>query len=109
VKAEQEALGIRSALGDIASERARMLQDAERQAEALMVEGRARIAAEVADLEAKADADVAAARGRTADELRSQIARLASLATPIVVDAALTDAAKKDLVESFISSVGAAR
>jgi F-type H+-transporting ATPase subunit b len=108
-QAEEEARGIRSALGDIAAERSRMLQEADRQAEALLVEGRARIAAEVADLEAKADADVAAARGRTADELRSQISRLATLATPIVVDATLTDAAKKDLVESFISSVGAAR
>jgi F-type H+-transporting ATPase subunit b len=109
VQAEQDARGIRSALGDVASERSRMLQDSERQAEVLLAEGRARIAAEVADLEAKADADAAAARGRSADELRSQIARLAALATPIVVDATLTDATKKDLVESFISSVGAAR
>jgi len=108
-RAEDDARGIRSALGDVASERARMLQEADRQAEALLVEGRARIAAEVADLEAKAEADIAAARGRSADELRSQIAVLASRATPIVVEASLTDAARKDLVESFISSVGAAR
>lgn len=108
-RAEDDARGIRSALGDVASERSRMLQEADRQAEALLAEGRARIAAEVADLEAKADADVAAARGRSADELRSQIAALASRATPIVVEATLTDATKKELVDSFISSVGAAR
>lgn len=108
-RAEADARGIRSALGDVASERSRMLQDADRQAEALLVEGRTRIAAEVADLEAKAESDIAAARGRSTDELRSQIAVLASLATPIVVDAMLTDAAKRDLVDSFISSVGAAR
>ena len=108
-KAEHDARDIRSALGDVAAERARMLQEADRQAEALLAEGRARIAAEVADLEAKAEIDIAAARGRSADELRSQIAALASRATPIVVDETLTDATKAELVEAFIERVGATR
>ena len=109
VKAEEDAKGIRAALGDIASERARILAEADVQANAVLNEGRARIAAEVADLEAKADADLAAARGRSTDELRSQIAMLAAYATPIVVAQTLTEQTKTELVESFIQNVGAAR
>ncbi len=109
VKAEDDAKGIRAALGDIASERSRILAEADAQANAVLTEGRARIAKEVADLEAKADADLAAARGRSTDELRSQIAMLASAATPIVVAQTLTDQTKTELVESFIQKVGASR
>ena len=109
VKADDDAKGIRAALGDIASERARILAEADVQAAAVLSEGRTRIAQEVADLEAKADADLAAARGRSTEELRSQIAMLASSATPIVVAQTLTDQTKTELVESFIQKVGASR
>ena len=109
VKAASDASAIRSALGDIASERSRILADADVQATAVLTEGRARIAQEVADLEAKAEADLAAARGRSTDELRSQIALLAASATPLVVAQTLTDQTKTELVESFIQNVGATR
>jgi F-type H+-transporting ATPase subunit b len=104
-----EAVGIRAALGDIASERARMLAEADTQAAAVLAEGRTRVAAEVAELEAKAATDLNAARGRSSDELRAEIAMLASIATPIVVQATLNDQTKNELIESFISSVGAGR
>jgi len=52
--ADEEASKIRAALGDISAERARILADADKQAEALLVEGRARLEAEVRDMEAKA-------------------------------------------------------
>ena len=109
VTADADARGIRATLGDIASERSRILADADVQAAAVLSEGRARIAAEVADLEAKADSDLAAARGRNTDELRAEIAMLAARATPIVVQRTLNDQTKSELVESFISSVGASR
>jgi F-type H+-transporting ATPase subunit b len=109
VTAEADATGIRAALGDIASERSRILAEADAQAASVLAEGRARIAAEVADLEAKADSDLAAARGRNTDELRAEIAMLASRATPIVVQRTLNDQTKAELVESFIQSVGASR
>lgn len=108
-KADDDAKGIRAALGDISSERARMLAEADTQAAAVLTEGRARIAQEVTDLEAKAEADLAAARGRSTDELRSQIAMLSAYATPIVVAQTLTDQTKSELVESFIQKVGASR
>lgn len=107
--AESEASHIRTALGDIQGERSRLFAEADAAASALLAEGRARIAAEAADLEAKAEADIAAAAGRVNDELKGEIARLSSVAVDRVVKAALNDAAQQDLIEKFISNVGAAR
>ena len=56
--AEAEAARIRQALGDIEGERTRLLAEADAQAEALVADGRTRLAAEIADIEAKADADI---------------------------------------------------
>ncbi len=70
--ADAEASKIRAALGDISAERSRILSDAEKQAEALLIEGRARLDAEVRDMEAKAEADIAAAAARSGDELRQK-------------------------------------
>jgi F-type H+-transporting ATPase subunit b len=109
VTAESDAKNIRAALGDIAGERARMLAEADTQATAVLNEGRVRITAEVAELEAKAEADLNSARGRSSDELRAEIALLSSIATPAVVQATLNDQTKNELIESFISSVGAGR
>lgn len=107
--AESEAANIRKAVGDIASERARLLAEADQQAAALLSEGRARIAAEVADLEAKAEADIAASRSRSSDELRAQIAQIASVAAQSAVTATLNEGTQQELIEGFISSVGGAR
>jgi F-type H+-transporting ATPase subunit b len=107
--AEAEAANIRKAVGDISSERARLLAEADQQAATLLSEGRARITAEVADLEAKAEADIAASRSRSSDELRAQIAQIASVAAQNAVSATLNDRTKQELIEGFISSVGGAR
>lgn len=106
---ESDAAEIRKALGDIDSERSRLLAEADVEATTLIADGRIRIASEVADLEAKAAADLVAARGRGTEELRAEIALLASLAVPAVVKATLTDQTKQELIEAFISSVGASR
>jgi len=107
--AEAEASNIRRAIGDIAGERARLMAEADQQAAALLSEGRARILAEVADLEAKAETDIAAARSRSGDELRAQIAQIATVATQQAVSASLNDSTKQELIEGFINSVGGAR
>ena len=106
-QAEAEASRIRAALGDIAAERSRLLAEADRQAAAVLDEGRARIAAEMADMESKALADIEAARGRAGDELRAEITRLAAVATERVVAAAIDDRSRQDLIEGFITKVGA--
>lgn len=105
--AEVEAAQIRQAKGDIEAERARMLAEAEEQAALVLSEGRARLDQEVAELEARATADIATAGTRVADELRAEIARLTSAAVDHVVTGSLDDATQQELIESFISRVGA--
>lgn len=107
-EADAEATGIRQALGDIQGERQRLLAEADAQAEAVLTDGRDRLQAEVADLEAKALADIATAAGRSSDELRNEISRLASAAADQVVEQSLDDATQQRLVEDFIAKVGAA-
>ena len=108
-KATVEAERIRSALGDVSSERTKLLAAADAEAATVLAEGRARIEAEAVDLIAKAEADIAAASARVGDELKSEIARLSSLVVENVVRNALNDAAQQDLIEGFINNVGAAR
>ena len=105
--AEAEAARIRQALGDIEAERGRLLAEADVQAEALLTDGRARLVAEIAELEAKADTDIASAGTRVSDELRNEISRLAATAADRVVANSLDDATQQRLVEDFISRVGA--
>lgn len=105
--ADAEAQQILAAKGDIGAERSRLLADADTRAEALVVEGRARLDQEIAELHAKADADMAAVMNRGSDELRAEIARLASEAAEQLVTGGLDEAAHQDLIESFIQRVGA--
>ena len=107
--AEQEAERIRTMRGDIESERRQLLADADERAAALIDEGRARLTNEIADLESKADADIAAVAGRASDELRGEIGRLAAAAADRVVTESLDDEARQRLIEEFISRVGASR
>ena len=105
--AATESAQIRQAKGDIAAERARILADADTQAASLLEDGRARLQVELAELEAKADADIAAAGSRVNDELRAEIARLSNAAVDHVVSGSLDDATQQELIETFISRVGA--
>lgn len=104
---ESEAAGIRQALGDIDAERQRLFAEADAQAEALLADGRRRLDAEAAELEAKAEADIAAAGDRANDELRHEIVQLASAAAEQVAVNSLDDDTQQELIESFISRVGA--
>lgn len=107
-EAEAEAASIRQAAGDIDAERQRLFAEADVQAEAVLTEGRARLEQEVAELEARADADIASASGRVNDELRAEITRLSHGATEQLLSSGIIDdATQQDLIESFISRVGA--
>ena len=108
-KSETDAAGIRTALGDIESERRKILAEADAQATAIISDGRARLLKEVADLEVKASADLAAARGRSGEELRGEIARLSSAAISSAVVESLNERAQQELIENFIKGVGAAK
>ena len=107
--AEIESAKIREAKGDIASERSRIIADATAQAEAMLADGRVRIATELAEVEAKALADIASARSRVGDELRAEISRLSSAAVDQVVTGSLDAATHQELIENFIQRVGATK
>jgi F-type H+-transporting ATPase subunit b len=105
--ASAEAGDIRQAKGDIAAERARIMAEASAQGEAVLADGRARLITEVAELEARSAAEIEAARGRVGDELRAEISRLSSAAVDHVVTGTLDDTTHQELIEQFISRVGA--
>ena len=63
----------------------------------------------MAETEAKAMTDIANASGRVGDELRAEISRLSSVAIERVIANTVTDNVRQDLIENFISNVGAAR
>jgi F-type H+-transporting ATPase subunit b len=105
-QAEADAAEIRTSLGDVDGERGRLFADADAQAAALLENGRLRLTNEIEELEVKAAADIAAAEGRGADDLRVDIARFSSQAIESSVGASLDDATQQELIESFISRVG---
>jgi len=107
VAAQAEAVRIREAQGDIEAERHRLYAEADTQAEALLADGRVRLAAEIAELESRADADIASAAGRGTDELRAEIAKHSGTAVDAIVRDTLDDAAQQELIENFIARVGA--
>jgi F-type H+-transporting ATPase subunit b len=106
-QAESDAADIRASLGDVDGERTRLFAEADAQAAALLEDGRLRLSKEIEELEAKADADIAAAAGRGADDLRADIARFSSHAIESSVQSSLDDAAQQELIEGFIARVGA--
>jgi F-type H+-transporting ATPase subunit b len=106
-EAEAEAAEIRQALGNIEEERERVLAAADVEAEALLTDGRARLEVEIAELEARAAADLEAAAGRSGDELRSEMIRVTNAALEEVVAQTFDDATQQELIESFIQRVGA--
>jgi F-type H+-transporting ATPase subunit b len=106
-EAETQAQEIRTALGDIDGERERLFAEAEAQAEGILADGRARLDAEIAELHTRADAEIASAANRSGDELRADIGRYTTASIERVVADTLDDAAQQELIENFISQVGA--
>lgn len=106
-QAEADAAEIRTSLGDVDGERSRLFAEADAQAAALLEDGRLRLTKEIEELEAKAEADIAAVAGRGADDLRADISRFSSQAIEQSVQASLDDATQQELIEGFIARVGA--
>jgi F-type H+-transporting ATPase subunit b len=107
-RADAEALATRitADLRDVDAERGRLLQEAEQTAARVRAEGIARNDNEVVELEARAEADLAALGGRVNQELQDQVARWSAEAAERIVVARLDPAVQSDLVEAFIAHVG---
>jgi F-type H+-transporting ATPase subunit b len=107
--AEAEVTQIRQNLADVDAERARILADATQTAERLRVDGVIRNDAEVADLEARAVADIAALRTRATSELQRQVATWSAEGAERIVLSQLDDETLERLVEDAIAKIGASR
>jgi F-type H+-transporting ATPase subunit b len=107
--ADEAAVRIRQQLGDIESERQELLAEAEAQAAQLVEDGRRRLDEELAELEAKADADIATATTRVVSEIQAEVARVAAAATERLVVDNLDEATQTELIEQFVTGVGASR
>jgi F-type H+-transporting ATPase subunit b len=104
--ADAAAADVRSKLGDIEGERARILADADTTADRVLVEGRARVDQEAADLQARAEAEIASAGGRASSELEAEVGALAVAAAERIVARELDAQTQQRLVEDFIANVG---
>ena len=108
-QAAVDAAGIRAQLGDVASERARILQEAEQTSARMIIEGRERIKEEVASIEAVAESEIATTRARLPADLQANVAAWAAAALDDVVSRSLDNAARARLVEDAITKIGAVR
>lgn len=106
-RAEADALlaDYRAQLADAKNESARIIEEARQSAEALKRDQEARLQSELADMRAKAAADVEAAKAQAIADLRGEVAALAIGAAEVVVKRNLDAAAQTQLVEDYISSV----
>ncbi len=105
--AEADAARIQSGLTNIDGETARIIAGAADAAVLMEQEGRVRIDAEVAEHLAAAETDLEQARRSAGADMQHQVANLALEATDRIVERELTPQAQQDLVEGFISKVGA--
>jgi len=107
LEAETEASQLRADLADLDSRKAQILEDARVQAAKLREEGALRNDAEMVELEARAEADITSARGRSQSELQHQVGAWASETAERYVSQRIDDALRNELVEDFITKVGA--
>jgi len=108
-KAEAESLltGYQAQLADAKNESARIVEEARQQADALKREREAALQAELASMRERAAADIEASKAQAVADLRSEVARLAIGAAEVVVQHNLDASTQNQLVENYISQVGA--
>ena len=111
VKAEADSVlaDYRAQLAEAKTESSRIIEEARQQAEAMKRELAARADAEIAEMRQKTAADIEAAKVQAIADLRGEVTALAIGAAEQVIERNLDDAANRELVESYINRVGAAR
>jgi F-type H+-transporting ATPase subunit b len=96
-------------LQDAKGEANRIIEEARQTADQLRRDLMARAEAEVAELRQRSADDIQAAKDRTLADLRQQVAEIAIAAAERVVERNLDRETNSALVESFITQVGAQR
>ena len=96
----------RAQLADARNESNRMIEEARRSADALRADLQLRAQEEIAELRARAAADVEAAKLSAIADLRAEVASLAIGAAETIVQKSLDRETQTQLVENYINQVG---
>ena len=111
VKAEAEAelAALRASLGNAEADAAAIVADARTRAETVKADLIARAESDIAEAKQRARIEIEASKQQAFADLQAEVAAMTLTATQAVVNENLTDAVKSDLVEQFITQLGAAR
>lgn len=105
--ADAEAEELLSKLGDADADAARIVEEATATAANVKEESEVRARADAEDLRARVTAEIDGARAQAAAEIRVELADQAVEAAEAVVRDNLDDAAQAQLIEQYITQVGA--
>jgi len=106
-EAEAEHDSIKAALADSDSEAARIVEEARRTADQLTADLETKATEDAAALRERAAGDLETAQRQAVADLTAEISRLSLGAAEQVVKANLDDSTQQEMIEKFISQVGA--
>jgi len=111
--AKNEAAGVlegyRAELAGAKGEAGRIIEEARAAADALKKDQAARLQDELAEIRARAMADIESAKAQAMADLRGEVAQLAVGAASVVVHKNLDAATQTQLIEDYINQVSSAR
>ena len=111
--AKTEATGVlegyRAELAGAKTEAGRIIEEARQAADALKKDQEARLQTELADIRARATADIEAAKVQAIADLKGEVAQLAVGAASVVVHKNLDTATHTQLIEDYINQVSTSR
>jgi F-type H+-transporting ATPase subunit b len=110
-KTEAEAVleDYRAQLNDARAEAGRIIEEARQAADRIKRDQESRLQDELAELRARAVADIESAKTQAVSDLRGEVARLAVGAAETVVQHNLDEATQTQLIEDYINQVAAQR
>ncbi|MFZ6002955.1 MAG: F0F1 ATP synthase subunit B [Actinomycetota bacterium] len=101
--------GYRAELAGAKAEAGRIIEEARQAADALKKEQASRLQTELAEIRARASADIEAAKAQAIADLRGEVAELAVGAASVVVHKNLDAATQTQLIEDYINQVTSSR
>ena len=107
--AERELATLKASLGNASADAEAIVAEARTRAETVKADLLARAETEVTESKQRARIEIEASKQQAFADLQAEVAAMTLTATQAVVTENLTDAVKADLVEQFISQLGATR
>lgn len=107
--AEAELKTLKSSLGNAAADAAAIVAEAATRTETVKVDLLARVEADVEASKQRARIEIEASKQQAFADLQAEVAAMTVTATNAVVNENLTDEVKSDLIEQFITQLGATR